>query len=228
MNEIIFLTYIFIVCSASLLAVRFGKEALVALIAVQCVLVNLFVIKQIELFGLAATASDALAVGATLCLNLLQEFYGREIAKKAIWVSFFAALFYTVISFLHMQFIPSLVDTSHEHFCVLLQPMPRIVAASLVVYLIAQNIEVRLYGFFQRYYNNRYFIIRNYASVSITQFIDTVLFSFLGLYGILSNIGHIIIMSYAIKLIIIFATAPFLALSKKLYNVQIRNNSSIE
>lgn len=225
MNELIFFMYIFVVSTAALVAVRLGKEALVALIAVQAVLVNLFVIKQIELFGLTATASDALAVGATLCLNLLQEYYGQPIAKKAVWISFFCALFYTGIGLLHIAYLPCAFDTSNTHFVALLSPMPRIIIASLSVYLLVQNIEIRLYAFLQKYFNNKHFIIRNYTSVAITQLIDTVLFSFLGLYGILSNIGHIIIISYAIKLIIIFTTAPFLLFSKKISNVQIRNNS---
>ena len=93
LNELIFLSYICVVSGASLIALALGKEALVALICVQAVLVNFFVTKQITLFGLTATASDALAVGATLALNLLQEYYQKPVARKAIWISFFAHFF---------------------------------------------------------------------------------------------------------------------------------------
>ncbi len=93
MNELIFLGYILAVSSAALLALRFGKEGLIGLICVQAVLVNLFVTKQISLFGFTATASDAMAVGITLTLNILQEYFQKATALKAIWISFFVPSF---------------------------------------------------------------------------------------------------------------------------------------
>ena len=92
MNELIFIGYIVIVSVASLIAARFGKEALIALISVEALLLNIFVLKQITLFGLTATAADALAVGSSLALNLFQEQYDKKTAQKAIWISFFCAL----------------------------------------------------------------------------------------------------------------------------------------
>lgn len=222
MNELIFLLYILFVSSASLFALRHGKELLISLICLQCVLVNLFVTKEITLFGLTATASDALGVGASLCLNLLQEYYGRSVAQKTIWLSFFCVAFYIVASLMHVSFIPAITDVSQSHFIALLSPMPRIVIASMIVYLITQHLECHLYAFFCKKFNNRRFVIRNYSSVAITQLVDTILFSFLGLYRLnssfntISVIIDIIIVSYMIKLIVLFIAAPFLAVSKKL------------
>jgi queuosine precursor transporter len=222
MNEFIFICYVLAVSSSSLLALRMGKEALIALICVQCVLVNLFVIKEITLFGLTATASDALAVGTSLALNMVQEYHQRALAQKTIWISFLCSLFYVIMTFFHLAYTPASTDTSSYHFQALLSPMPRIVIASLLVYLLVQHADCRLYGYLCTRFKSRHFIIRNYSSVAITQLIDTVLFSFLGLYGInesfstISTIVEIIIITYSIKLIVISIAAPFLALSKKI------------
>lgn len=213
-NELIFIAYILIVSSASLGACKIGKEALVAIIAVFWVLTNLFVTKQILLFGWNATASDALAVGATLSLNLLQEYWGKKIAQKTIIIGFFAALIYSVLSYLQILYCPSPMDTAHEHFCALLTPMPRIALASLFTYLLVQQIDFRIFGLLKNHRSNLPLYIRNYISAGFTQFIDTVLFSFLGLYGIIDNIGEIIFVSYSIKLGIILFSAPLLSLSK--------------
>lgn len=213
-NECIFLGYISIVSLSALIALRLGKEALVALICVQWVLANLFVTKQITLLGLNATASDALAVGATLCLNLVQEYFGKELAQKTIIIGFFSTLFYTVLSFLQVLYCPSTYDTAHVHFCALLTPMPRIIFASVVTYVLVQQIDFYLFGFLKQRMHNGSFTVRNYLSVGITQLIDTILFSFLGLYGIVSSLQDIIIVSYGVKLIILIIAAPCIALSK--------------
>ncbi len=220
LNELVFLGYIFVVSSGALLALRFGKEGLVGFICVQAVLVNLFVTKQITLFGFTATASDALAVGITLSLNLLQEYFQKPAAIKAIWVSFYCALFYTVLSLLHITYIPALTDTSSTLFQTLLAPMPRLVGASLVTYLIVQFTDATLYGLLKSFFKDHYFVARNYATLALTQLLDTILFSFLGLYGLnesfsqISTLIDIIVVSYIIKLVVIFIAVPYVRLAR--------------
>lgn len=221
MNEFIFLIFIIVLSCASLIALKLGKDFLIAFICVKFVLVNLFVSKQIELFTLHATAAEALAVGITLSFNLLQEYYGREEVHKAIKMSFFLGIVYLAISYLHIWYIPSASDTSQIHFEKILTPLPRLIAASFLVYVVVQRIDAVLYSFFQKLFKNRYFILRNYLSAGISQAIDTVLFSIIGLYGILSQLGEVMLVSFIIKCVIIALMAPFLSLSKiwmKRYN----------
>ena len=107
MNELIFLLQTITVSLCALGALYLGKEALVTFICIQSILANLFVIKQTTLFGLNATCSDAFAVGATLGLNLLQEYFGRTITRKAIWLNFFFLVFYAITSQIHLAYAPS-------------------------------------------------------------------------------------------------------------------------
>lgn len=217
MNELIFSFYILIVSSATLGALWLGSHALVTLIALQWVLANLFVTKQIILFGLTVTASDALAVGATLCLNLLQEYYGKTLTRQAIVISFCATIFYTILSLLQILYYPAPQDTAHEHFCALLNPMPRIIIASMITYLVVQMLDYRIYGFLKHALPHQSLVFRNYISIGVTQLIDTILFSFLGLYGMVASLASIIIVSYTIKVVSLLCVAPFVALSKYVY-----------
>ena len=66
----------------TVLALKISKETLVAMISIYCILANLFVLKQISLFGYHPTASDAFSVGAILGLNLLQEYYGKDFCRR--------------------------------------------------------------------------------------------------------------------------------------------------
>ena len=215
-NELIFILHTIVISLSTLVALRLGAHALVAFVCLQCILANLFVIKQITLFGLGATGSDAFTIGAVLGLNLLQEYYGPTIARHTIWINFFLLLFYALSGQIHLAYLPSSSDTLQPHFMAILDAMPRIVIASFTVYLIAQYCDYLLYGFLKKTLHDRFLIIRNYASIMITQLLDTVLFSFFGLYGLVDNIWHIIIVSYSVKLLAILIATPCVALSKRL------------
>jgi uncharacterized integral membrane protein (TIGR00697 family) len=217
MNELIFALHTVIIAIFSLGALWLGQGALVAFVCMCCVLANLFVVKQITLFGLTATCADAFTVGATIGLNLLQEYFGKEIAKKTIGINFFLLVFYAIVSQLHLIYVPHTADTMHLHFMPLLNLMPRIVVASFCVYYISQMADYYLYGFLRKVFHNRYIVLRNYASIIICQLLDTVLFSFFGLYGIIDNIAEVIVISYLIKLASILIATPFVSFSRKIY-----------
>jgi uncharacterized integral membrane protein (TIGR00697 family) len=214
LNELIFIFYIAVISSSALIALYISAEALIAYICLLTVLANLFVTKAITLFGLTATASDALAVGASLGLNLLQEYHSRTIAQKTVTISFFCLIVYTISSYLQLAYIPSITDTQQEHFLAILYAMPRITLASLTSYYISQSVDCRLYAFVSKRYTH--FLLKNYLCVSVSQALDTIFFSFLALYGILDNIAEIIIVSYSIKLLTLFLAAPFLHITKRL------------
>jgi hypothetical protein len=224
-NELIFLVGIFLVSTAALIGLRLGKEFLIGLISTFAVIVNLFVLKQISLFGFTATASDALAVGITLSLNLMQEFYGKPAAFRAIWVGFFCALVYCVMCLVHLGYAPAALDTSSVHYQALLWLMPRTITASLSTYLIVQRIDAHIYGFLKVYFSDRYFVMRNYSTLAFTQILDTVLFSFLGLYKMspayssLGTLSEIMTISILIKLTVILIAVPYVRLARSLYSV---------
>lgn len=223
-NEIIFTAHTIAIAAATLAALTLGNYALITFISVQCLLANLFVIKQITLFGFNATCADAFTVGATLSLNLLQEYFGKAMAKKAIWINFFILIFYTIASQIHLLYQPSNFDTMQQHFVPILHLMPRITIASLLVHIFVQLLDYYVYGILKNKFDNRFLVARNYVSIAFCQLIDTVLFSFLGLYGLVENIGHIIIVSYSIKLVSIVLATPFIALSRTIFNRTLNNN----
>lgn len=216
MNELLLLAQIIIISVTTLIALRIGSYALVAFIVIQSILANLFVVKQITLVGLNATASDAFIVGSILGLQLLQEYFGKPLAQKTVFISFFLLIFYTIVSQIHIFYTPALHDHMHQHFYPILHLMPRIMIASITVYTAVSYFDTVLYGFLKRLLRGRCLIIRNSLSIMTSQLLDTVLFSFLGLYGIIDHIGNVILVSYTIKLIVIVITQPFVALSKRI------------
>lgn len=214
MNELIFIAQVFFISCATLAALYAGKHALISLICLQCVLANVFVLKEITLCGLTATGSDAFTVGIVLGLNLLQEYYGRALARTTVFLSFALLIFYIIVSAIHLHYIPACTDTMQVHYGALFGHMPRIMIASLSVYVMVQLFDTALFARLNQWFSGNYLPLRVLISLSISQLLDTILFSYLGLYGIISNVTHIIMVSYTIKLMSIVLSSPFVALSK--------------
>ena len=150
MNEILFFSHLFTAMLFVLISLKLGKEAVIASIAIQAILANLFVIKQISWFGFEITCSDVFAIGSIFSLNLLREYFGLEIAKKAIWISFFAMIFFTVMSQIHLFYLPSVFDTTHSAFLQILTPTPRLLFASLATFIIIQQLDIKFLGFLKK------------------------------------------------------------------------------
>ena len=207
MNEILFFIQILIITGFTLGALRLGEGALVGWVSIQALIANLFVLKQITLFGFEVTASDAYAIGSLLGLNFLQEFYDKEAAKKATLICFFFMFFFTIVSQLHLLYIPSPHDMTQEAFLTLLTPSPRLLSASMAVFFIVQRIDINIFEFLKKSLPQTGLAIRASISLVFSQFLDTLLFSFLGLYGLVNSLIDVILISFLIKLIIIGCSA---------------------
>lgn len=210
MNEILFFTQILIIIGFAFAALKLGKSALVAWVAVQALIANLFVLKQITLFGFDVTASDAFAIGSLLGLNFLQEYFGKDEARQATWICFFFMIFFALVSQLHLFYQPSQHDQSQTAFYTILSPSPRLLIASMSVFFIVQQIDVRFFAFLRKSLPQLSFAVRSAMALFLSQFLDTLLFSFAGLYGIVVSVIDIILVSFLIKLIVIFCSSAMI------------------
>lgn len=215
-NLVILFLHIIAIGGFTLIALRIGKEAMIAWLSFLAIGANIFVLKQMTVLGLNVTCSDSLAVGMILGTNLMQEYFGKKTAQRTIWISFFITLAYLVLTQFHLSYRPNHFDTTQRHFEVLLSPLPRIITASLVTFLIVQLLDVLFFSFLRKKTSGRYLLPRVLLSLVLSQTFDTVLFSWLGLYGLADSIGSIIIFSLLIKILVIFISSPFIVFSKKI------------
>jgi len=213
-NELIFFAQTMLVSAAVLGALVLGREALIACISLLFVLANLFVVKQITLFGFEVTAADVYVVGAVLGFNLLQEYFGKKIARKTIWISFFVSLVCVVMSQLHLGYIPNAYDATQGAFTQILGVLPRLLIASFATHIIVQYFRLFFYGLLKKRYGSRHLVSRHFVVTTIEQIIDTGLFGFIGLYGVVHALTDVFVVSFCIKLVAIACTAPWLAVAR--------------
>lgn len=218
MNEALFFAHIICVILITFFALRLGKEALVCLIVLFGILANFFVLKQTLLFGWNVTCSDVFAVGSVLSLNLLQESFGKETALRTTRLCFLGMGLFGVMSQLHLLYSPSPVDYTQESYRILLSPAPRLLIASLLTFYLVQQIDVRFFAFLRTRYQLLGWRWRNGASLCLSQLLDTLLFTFLGLYGLVESVGSILLVSFLIKALAILAITSFSSPLKKVVN----------
>ncbi|HLB57880.1 MAG TPA: queuosine precursor transporter [Gammaproteobacteria bacterium] len=213
-NEFWFLIQALVALSVVLICFRFGKSWLMAYVAVSVVMMNIFVMKQVNLFGLEATLGNVLYATIFFTSDLLSEHYGRREAYKAIRIGFFVALFSMVMSQFAMRYIPSEHDFAQGSFETLFTLAPRIVLASLFTYLITQHLDIWIYHQIKKRTGESYLWLRNNVSNLVSQFLDSFLFTYIAFYGHFQALPEIALFTFFIKMIVAILDTPFIYLSK--------------
>lgn len=214
MNETIFFLHAAIIFLCTLGALKLGKEALKTWVCLSALLANFFVLKQIVLFNLQVTSSDVFAVGSIFGLNLLQEYHGRESAAKAGKLCFYCLIAFALFSQIHLLYIPSPEDFTALAYAQILAPAPRLLAASLFVFFIVQKLDLHLFSKLKATFIKSSLFTRNLLSISCSQLVDTILFTFIGLYGLIASPFDVIIVSFLVKIIAIACLSPATLLAK--------------
>tara|TARA_B100000886_G_C20421940_1_gene492036 strand:+ start:2821 stop:3477 length:657 start_codon:yes stop_codon:yes gene_type:complete len=111
-----------------------------------------------------------------LVTDLISELYGQKKANLVVFSGFVASVFVLIFLWLGSQFSAisgSVVDdiTYNSVF----QNAWRLIAASMVAYLFAQFVDVRIFHFWKRLTKGKHLWLRNNGSTVASQLIDTTL-----------------------------------------------------
>ncbi|OAB46109.1 queuosine precursor transporter [Paenibacillus glacialis] len=209
------IVYVLVNFSLFLLCYRlFGKKGLYAWIGVATVIANIQVTKTIDMFGIVMTLGNTMYVSLYMTSDLLNERYGKEEARKAVWFGFFTLLMTTVIMQMALFFTPSAGDFAQEPLEKIFGLMPRLALGSLTAYFVSQFLDVRLYSWIRKFYPKpEHFWIRNNGSTMISSFVDTLVFCLIAFsipdYG--WNVWvEILLTTYIIKFVLTAVGTPFL------------------
>lgn len=225
-DELLFFGQTVVGLTFTLIAFRTGKLWLYGYIAVCIVLANLFVTKQITLFGLAATGGNVVYGAIFLSTDLLAEHHGKRAAREAVFLGFFAALFYTIMSQFILGFTPSSEDWgAAEGMKQIFSVAPGIILASMIAYLISQLHDIWAFHAIRMKTKGRFLWLRNNGSTWISQLIDSVVFSSLAflVFPVLiigdeyalpfDTVAQIVISTYLLKIMVAAIDTPFIYLS---------------
>lgn len=213
-NEWWFLFQALVALSFVLFCFRLGKSWVISYVAMAVILLNLEVMKQVNLFGLEATLGNIIYASIFFATDLLSEHYGRKEAFKAVRVGFIAGVFGMIMLQFALKYTPSEFDFAQESFVTLYTLAPRIVAASLFSYLLTQNLDVWIYHAIKKKTGEKYLWLRNNVSTIISQFIDSFVFTYLAFYGHFQVLYEIAFFTFLIKMVVALLDTPFIYLSR--------------
>lgn len=223
LNFLILFLQILVICGFTIAAVRMGEAILNSWLCILAVAMNVFVLKQITLFTLDVTATDSIAVSYILGLNVLQEYFGSSAARRHALLAIFVCAGFLMISSFHLLFTPNAYDFSSESYQIIFCCMPRLVIASFTSFFLVQFSDIAIFSWVRKKFAGRLFFMRMLICAGMAQALDTVIFTFLGLYGIIHNVWHVILISLIFKILVLFLSAPFLLICKKLVKVPERD-----
>ena len=160
-----------------------------------------------------------------LATDLISELFGRKRAQMLVWVGFGMNVFMLlVMSINHWLPNSSGVSGGLDLFEGVYQFMLGNTIASMIAYLIAQSVDVRLYHFWKRLTKGKHLWLRNNASTTVSQLVDstaiiTILYLAGNLGDAIDNVGAVIILilnSYLFKFFFALFDTPLMYLGVRL------------
>ena len=148
-----------------------------------------------------------------LVTDLISELYGQKKANLVVFSGFIASMFVLFFLWLGGQFnsIPG-SPVGDPIYNIVFQNAWRIIAASMVAYLFAQFIDVKIFHFWKRLTNGKHLWLRNNGSTIISQLVDTTLvvsILFVGVWDS-SQIINAIIDGWLFKMLMAFIDTPII------------------
>ena len=148
-----------------------------------------------------------------LVTDLISELYGQKKANLVVFSGFVASVFVLMFLWLGSQFSAisgSIVDdiTYDSVF----QNAWRLIAASMVAYLFAQFVDVRIFHFWKRLTKGKHLWLRNNGSTIASQLIDTSLVVCILFVGVWESdqIYSAILDGWLFKMLMAFIDTPII------------------
>ena len=180
-GEIISLITFIVQVFCLLMMLRFFNVAGVfAYMSIAVVLGNIQVMK----LGVFHFYPEGVALGTVtfstlfLATDILNEYYGKLVAKRSVYLTFMAMIVGVVLMSLTLIHEPVPADAGHDAMMYLFSPSLRLFVASLIAYFSSQMMDIAIYSALKKLSPSRLIWVRAFLSLSIAAFCDNLIFSF--------------------------------------------------
>lgn len=214
----------------------FGAAGMFIFIAIGIVAANVQVLKAATFaFYAAPIPLGTVAFSATyIATDVLTEYYGRAVARKAVWLGFSAMLLMTVMMILAMGYKPMGAEEAQasgmewalpnaEHIAALYMPQATLLIAGLTSYLISQFNDIFVFQKIRQWTGPGQLWARACGSTAVSALVDNTVFSTLAwmvfpwllgqhdqVVDLQTLIFTFILGTYWIRLFMAFVEAPFI------------------
>lgn len=225
-NELLIILSFIIIYGGVVLFYRlFGKKGLLAFNVMATILANIEVLLLVRAFGIEMTLGNVLFASTFLITDILSENHGQKDANRSVIISTICSIFFIAITQMWLLYTPSENDWASSSFHTIFSNTPRIVCASLSVYLISQLTDVWLYHKWWDWCKKRFgdskkgLWIRNNGSTMLSQLLNTLLYTTFAFWGTYSfeTLISIFISTYMIYFFTSLLDTPFVYWCRKIH-----------
>lgn len=217
MNELYWVITLIISFVGVLLFYKYyGKTGLFIWLVLATITSNIQTVKLVYLFGVETSLGNVLYGTTFLATDILNEKYGKEVARKSIFYCFSSMVAMTILMSLSLLYVPSLNDFANDSLITIFTLNIRITIASITGYVISQFYDTWLYSKLREKYNALW--IRKSGSTMVSQLIDTFLFTIIAYIGEvpLMTVLSIGVSTYLFKLFINMLDTPIIYMAIKI------------
>lgn len=158
-----------------------------------------------------------------LVTDILSEIYGRKRTNQVVLAGFVSSLFVLFVLWLGSIF-PAINDSpvTDDVYNQVFSNTWRIIGASMLAYLTAQLVDIRLYHFWKSLTGGKHLWLRNNASTVVSQLVDTTLVIFVVFVGQIpySQMGSMVLDGWMFKVMVALADTLLIYLSVYLLRYQ--------
>lgn len=195
----------------------FKKDGVIVWVSIATIIANLTVCKMIDILSFTTSLGNVAFASTFLATDIISEKYGKDVAKKAVYLSIFAQIAFLITTQLSLVFIPSSEDIVQESMKTLFSVNIRTSIASMGMFFIANMLDIYIYNKLKEKYPKKLWF-RNNASTIMCNCVENYFFNFFAFVGIFSlgTILSIATTTTIFEIIIALCDTPFLYLSKRL------------
>ncbi|MFN7249670.1 MAG: queuosine precursor transporter [Anaerobacillus sp.] len=184
------------------------------------VISNIISVKLFDLGGgLAILPAAAIVYVFTYPLtDVIGEVYGKEAARQTVNAGFITQIFASLFILIAINLPPAEFFNYQEEFKTILSGSFRIIIASLIAYVISQNLDVVVFHKLKQKHGTSKLWLRNNSSTMASQLVDTTLFITIAFYGVLptSALLGLIATQYIFKMVVAIIDTPLVYLLVRL------------
>ena len=205
-----------VILFVSAIAKKYGPEYLIALFPASLIIAGIVGTKIIQVGPLTISGSTMMFSITFLITDILDEFYGKKVAMKAVWAGLICYCLAVVTYWVSIQIPAAGFWTKDAAYSTILGGSARLIVASIVAYVITQFIDVWIFDYYKRKHNKRFLWVRNNISTMTSQLVNTIIFTLIAFLGV-APVMKMMIGAYLVKLVIAAADTPIMYIVRGYY-----------
>ncbi|QUW22644.1 queuosine precursor transporter [Sporosarcina sp. Marseille-Q4063] len=116
-------------------------------------------------------------------LDVITEAYGKKAARRTVLTGFLAQILAIVFIWIAIKLPAASFYENQQSFELIFTAGFRVTVASLVAYLVSQNLDVTIFDKLKKRHGEKKLWVRNNLSTMASQLVDTAIFISIAFYG---------------------------------------------